>query len=362
MLYFLGDIFSSLAWAKSIYLRAFIGFIFAFSTVLFSGKPFIKYLKGKKLGESIREEGPESHFSKKGTPTMGGVLIVLSVLFTMLVIGDITNKFVGILLVSMLLFSSIGFIDDYKKFTESKKGLSGKKKILGQGLISLIAWSFIMKSGLTGERALDLSVINPVIANSHLYLGGGLMLIFIMLILVGTSNAVNITDGLDGLVIMPVIIAASILGAIAYFTGHIELSSYLNLHYIRGAGEITVFLTTLSGAGLGFLWYNFYPAQIFMGDTGSLTLGGVLGLVAIFLKQELLLPVVGLVFVIEAMSVILQVGSYKMRKKRIFKMAPIHHHFELHGLPETKVTMRFWIVALMCGIAALGMVRMRGIF
>ena len=361
MLYFLGEIFSSMAWAKSIYLRVFIGFLVAFVTVLFTGKPFIKYLKGKKLGESIREEGPESHFSKKGTPTMGGVLIVLATLFTMIVIGDIRNKFVGILLLAMLLFGAIGFIDDYKKFTESKKGLSGRKKILGQGIISLLAWGFINRSGLTGDKVLDFSIINPVFSNSSLYIGGGLMLLFIMLILVGTSNAVNITDGLDGLVIMPVIIAGSILAVIAYFSGHIELSSYLNLHYIRGAGEISVFLSTLCGAGLGFLWYNFYPAQIFMGDTGSLTLGGVLGLVAIFLKQELILPVVGLVFVIEAMSVILQVGSYKMRKKRIFKMAPIHHHFELHGLPETKVTMRFWIVALMCGIAALGMVRLRGI-
>lgn len=361
MLYFLGEMFSSMAWAKSIYLRAFIGFMLAFSTVLFAGKPFIKFLKGKKLGESIREEGPESHFSKKGTPTMGGVLIVLSVLFSMLITGDITNKFVGVLMIAMLLFGSIGFIDDYKKFTESKKGLSGRKKMLGQGLISLLAWKFIITRGLTGDKIIDYSIINPVLSDSSLYIGGGLMLVFIMVILVGTSNAVNITDGLDGLVIMPVIIAASILGVIAYFTGHIELSEYLNLHYIRGAGEITVFLTTLSGAGLGFLWFNFYPAQIFMGDTGSLTLGGVLGLVAIFLKQELLLPVVGLVFVVEAMSVILQVGSYKMRKKRIFKMAPIHHHFELQGLPETKVTMRFWILALMCGIMALGMVRMRGI-
>ncbi len=361
MLYYLGDIIDSLAWVKSIYLRAFMGFIISFAMVILAGKPFINFLKKKKLGEAIREVGPESHFSKKGTPTMGGVLIILSTLSTVVLIGDMTNKFIIMLIISMLLFSSIGFIDDYKKFTESKDGLSGKKKILGQGIISLLAWLFIVKSGLTGDVLLDLSVINPIVSNSHLYLGGGLMLLFIILILVGTSNAVNITDGLDGLAIMPVVIAASILAAIAYFTGHIEYSKYLNLYYIRGAGEITVFLTTLSGAGLGFLWYNFYPAQIFMGDTGSLTLGGILGLVAIFLKQELLLPVVGLVFVVEAVSVILQVGSYKIRRKRIFKMAPIHHHFELQGLPETKVTMRFWIVALMCGIAALGMIRMRGI-
>lgn len=361
MLYYFAKNIDALMWLKSIYLRAFLGFIISFLIVIFMGKPFIKFLKNKKMGESIRDDGPESHFSKKGTPTMGGVLIVSSIVATNLMIADLSNKFIEMLLLCMILFSAIGFVDDYKKFTESKKGLSGKKKILGQGLIAAISWIFIMKMGLTGDRILDFSIINPIFSGSLIYLGGFLMLLFIMLILVGTSNAVNITDGLDGLVIMPVIIASSILGAIAYFTGHIELSEYLNLYYISGAGEMTVYITSLIGAGLGFLWYNFYPAQIFMGDTGSLTLGGMLGLVAIFLKQELLLPIVGLVFVIEACSVIIQVGSFKVRKKRVFKMAPIHHHFELDGLPETKVTMRFWIVALMCGIAALGVVKMRGI-
>ena len=177
----------------------------------------------------------------------------------------------------------------------------------------------------------------------------------------GTSNAVNITDGLDGLAIMPMVICSAILGVVAYFTGHMELSRHLNLFYIEGSGEITVFLSAVCGAGLGFLWYNFYPAQIFMGDTGSLTLGGILGVVAILLKQELILPIIGGIFVMEALSVIIQVGSFKLRGKRVFKMAPIHHHFELCGLAETKVTMRFWIATLMFGIIALGIIRMRGI-
>ena len=197
-------------------------------------------------------------------------------------------------------------------------------------------------------------------------IGGNLMgiigmLIFILIILMGTSNAVNITDGLDGLAIMPMIICSTILGAISYFTGNVNMSEHLKLFYIPGSGEMSVFLATICGSGLGFLWYNFYPAQIFMGDTGSLTLGGVLGVVAILLKQELILPIIGGVFVMEALSVILQVGSFKLRGKRIFKMAPIHHHFELSGLAETKVTMRFWITTLIFGMVALGIIRLRGI-
>ena len=187
------------------------------------------------------------------------------------------------------------------------------------------------------------------------------MLIFILIILMGTSNAVNITDGLHGLAIMPMIICSTILGAISYFTGNVNMSEHLKLFYIPGSGEMSVFLATICGSGLGFLWYNFYPAQIFMGDTGSLTLGGVLGVVAILLKQELILPIIGGVFVMEALSVILQVGSFKLRGKRIFKMAPIHHHFELSGLAETKVTMRFWITTLIFGMVALGIIRLRGI-
>ena len=358
MLYYLAQNFEKLLAIKSITLRSAVAFLIAFIIVLQIGKPFIAYLKSKKVGEGIREEGPQTHFSKKGTPTMGGVLIVFSLVVTTLITADLTNKFIRIILVCLFLFSILGFIDDFKKFTKSKKGLSGKKKILGQILISFVAWGFVLKYRLTGVD-IDFSIVNPFIPGSYLYIGSALTLLFIMLVLIGTSNAVNITDGLDGLVIMPVIIVSTVLAAIAYFTGHIELSEYLKLYYIPGVGEVTVFLCALIGSGLGFLWYNFYPAQIFMGDTGSLTLGGILGLVAIFLKQEIMLAIIGFVFVVEAVSVILQVGSYKLRKKRIFRMAPIHHHFELEGLPETKVTMRFWILSLMCGIVGFVIIKLR---
>lgn len=361
MLYFIGSNFESLVFIKSIYLRAFISFVLSFSIVLLTGKYFINYLKIKKFGESIREDGPDSHFSKKGTPTMGGVLIISAILVTTILVNNLSNKLILIILITTIAFAAIGFTDDYKKFTVSKKGLSGKKKLLFQGLVALLVWAFVYYVGLTGDKTLDLSIINPIKSSSTLFIGGIGMFIFIQIILMGTSNAVNITDGLDGLAIMPMLICSTILGVIAYFTGHMELSKHLNLFYIVGSGEISVFLSSVTGAGLGFLWYNCYPAQIFMGDTGSLTLGGILGVIAILLKQELILPIMGFVFVLEAISVIMQVGSFKLRGKRIFKMAPIHHHFELSGIPEAKITVRFWIATLIFGIIALGIVRMRGI-
>ena len=232
--------------------------------------------------------------------------------------------------------------------------------MLFQGNIGLMVWAYLYYIGLTGRPMIDFSLIHPISAHPY-YIGAIGMFVLIQLILMGTSNAVNITDGLDGLAIMPMIICSTILGVVAYFTGHIELSSHLHLFYTVGSGELSVFLAAVTGAGLGFLWYNCYPAQIFMGDTGSLTLGGILGVIGIILKQELLLPILGFIFVLEALSVILQVGSFKLRGKRIFKMAPIHHHFELMNIPESKVTLRFWIATLIFGIIALGTIKMRGI-
>ncbi len=357
MLYYLAEKYESLTYLKSIYLRGFLGFAISLMVVMILGKPFIAYLRKEKIGDEAKDVGPETHFTKTGTPTMGGVLIVFSATITNLIVGNLSNKFNLMLLLCMLLFSAIGFLDDYRKLTVCKKGLSGRKKMIGQALIAVLTWLFIIKFGIS-ETELDFGIMNPFSKN-YLYIGAVPLLGWILLVLIGSSNAVNITDGLDGLVIMPVIIAASILGLIAYFTGHIELSQHFDLYYIAGTGEITVFLTGLIGAGLGFLWFNFYPAQIFMGDTGSLMLGGLLGVVAIFLRQELLFLLIGFVFVVEAVSVILQVGSYKMRKKRIFKMAPIHHHFELQGLAETKVTIRFWIISLLCGIGSLIILKLR---
>lgn len=361
MLYLLSEFLEEFSFLSSIYLRTFISFLLGFIIVLIFGKPFIKFLKKKKYGETIRTDGPQTHFSKKGTPTMGGVLIIGAILLSNLIAGNLKNSYMLLIISVTIMFSIIGFIDDYKKFTVNKKGLSGKKKLLGQGLIAIIVWLFITYCQTSDISGLNYSIINPFMKNSYFFIGGTGMFIFIVLVLMGSSNAVNITDGLDGLVIMPVIISSLIFAVVAYFTGHIVLSEHLNLYYINGVGELTVFLSSICGAGLGFLWYNFYPAQIFMGDTGSLTLGGILGTVAILLRQELLLPIVGAVFVIETASVIIQVASFKGRGKRVFKMAPIHHHFELKGLPETKVTMRFWIISILCGIFALGLVRMRGI-
>lgn len=361
MLYFLANHSMELSFLKSIYLRDFISFLLSFLFVLIAGKPFIQYLRKKKFGETIREEGPASHMSKKGTPTMGGVLIILSLLLTTILVSDLENSLILLLILSTLIFAGIGFIDDYKKFTVNKRGLAGKKKLLGQSSVAFLVWAYINWNGLTRSHFIDFSIISPIEVKHALYLGSIGMFILILLVVLGSSNAVNITDGLDGLAIMPTIICAAVLGVVAYFTGHVELSSHLHLYYTKGAGEITVFLSAVCGSGLGFLWYNFYPAQIFMGDTGSLALGGVLGVVAILLKQELLLPIVGAVFVLEALSVILQVGSFKLRGKRIFKMAPIHHHFELEGLAETKVTMRFWISTFLLGILALGFIKLRGI-
>ncbi|MBP9509721.1 MAG: phospho-N-acetylmuramoyl-pentapeptide-transferase [Fusobacteriaceae bacterium] len=361
MLYILSKHYAELHILSSIYLRVALAFLTSFFFMLILGKPFINYLKKKKFGESIREDGPESHFSKKGTPTMGGVLIVASILFTSIITTNITNNYIILLLLVTLLFASIGFIDDYTKFTVNKKGLSGKKKLLGQFLIAIVVWIFITYFKPDGMSHYDYAILNPLIKGSFIYVGGIGTFVFITLILMGASNAVNITDGLDGLAIMPVVISGFVFAVIAYFTGHIILSEHLNIDYAVGIGEITVFLATMCGAGLGFLWYNFYPAQIFMGDTGSLTLGGMLGTVAILLKQELLLPIVGIIFVIEAMSVIIQVFSFKVFGKRVFKMAPIHHHYELLGKHEAKVTMRFWIISIMFGTLALAIVRLRGI-
>jgi phospho-N-acetylmuramoyl-pentapeptide-transferase len=343
---------------RYISVRAIIAFFMAYLIVLLCGKPFIFWLRKKKIGDEIRELGPESHFSKQGTPTMGGVLILGSLIITTLVTGNLENYFILMLLIVTILFGIIGFVDDFIKFTKSKKGLSGKKKIIGQFFISFLVWGYLYKFPVL-EKSINFSIVNPFIKESFLYIGPILMFLFIAFVIIGGSNAVNITDGLDGLVIVPVIIVSLVLGLIAYFTGNIIWSKYLNLYYIEGCGEITVFLSALIGAGLGFLWYNFYPAQIFMGDTGSLALGGVLSTIAVFLKQEILFAIIGIVFVIEAISVILQVWSYKKRGKRIFKMAPIHHHFELQGIPETKVTARFWITTVMFAILGMLILKLR---
>ncbi|MBP6125541.1 MAG: phospho-N-acetylmuramoyl-pentapeptide-transferase [Leptotrichiaceae bacterium] len=350
MLYLLQQLFIN-KWGvlrvfKSITMRASIAFVIAFLFMMIFGKPFIAWLKKKKYGDSAREEGPQSHWSKSGTPTMGGLLIIGAMLFATSIAGNFTNKFIIFLFIITILFTTIGFYDDFLKLTKHKKGLSGKKKIFGQLIITSLTFYFIYKYGLINKE-IDFSIVNPIIKNSFLYITPVLFFIFMMFVIIGSSNAVNLTDGLDGLVSGPIIVVSLTLLIITYLTGHYEYAKYLNLYYVRDAAEMTVYLASIIGALTGFLWFNFYPAQVFMGDTGSLTLGGILGIIVIFLKQELLLPIAGFIFILEALSVMIQVWHFKTFGRRVFKMAPIHHHFEMLGIPETKVTIRFWIITIM---------------
>ncbi|MDK9580297.1 phospho-N-acetylmuramoyl-pentapeptide-transferase [Sneathia sanguinegens] len=362
MLYFIQLFFinnlSILRIFKSIAIRGAVAFFISLFIMLIFGQTFINYLRKKKMGDTIREEGPSTHFSKAGTPTMGGIMIIFSIIVSMLISGNFTNKFTIFLVLMTILFTTIGAYDDYLKLTKSKNGLSGRKKLIGQLIMTLITYIFVYHFGLV-NKTIDFAIINPFIKLSYLYIGPIVFLIFMAIVILGSSNAVNLTDGLDGLVSGPIMIVSIIFLMVSYFTGHKELAQYLNIYYIEGAGEIAVYLSSVIGAVIGFLWYNFYPAQVFMGDTGSLTLGGILGMIAIFVKQELLLPIAGFVFIMEALSVIIQVGYYKKYKKRIFRMAPIHHHFEMGGLAETKVTIRFWIVTIITCIIAFMILKIR---
>ncbi len=362
MLYLLQSLFIN-SWGifrifRSITIRASIAFVIAFLFMLIFGKPFIKWLKKKKYGDTAREEGPKNHFSKAGTPTMGGLLIIGAIIFSTLIAGNFTNKFVIFLFIITILFTTIGFYDDYLKLTRHKNGLSGKKKILGQLIITVITFVFIYRFGII-NKTLDFSIVNPLIKESFIYITPLFFFVFMMFVIIGSSNAVNLTDGLDGLVSGPIIIVSVTLLIITYLTGHYDYAKYLNLYHIRDAAEMTVYLAAVIGALIGFLWYNFYPAQMFMGDTGSLTLGGILGIIVIFLKQELLLPIAGLIFILEAFSVMIQVWHYKTFKRRVFKMAPIHHHFEMLGIPETKVTIRFWITTIMMCLLTFVILKLR---
>lgn len=352
------DNFGILRIFKSITIRASIAFFLALIFVLVLGKPFIAWLKKKKYGDTVREEGPQSHFSKSGTPTMGGLLIIGGILFATAICGNFSNKFIVFLFFITILFSLIGFYDDYLKLTKHKNGLSSKKKIIGQLIITVITFVFIWKYGLINPR-IDFSIVNPILKNSYFYITPILFFVFMAVVIIGSSNAVNLTDGLDGLVTGPIIIVCFTLAIITYLTGHIEYAKYLNLNYVVDSGEMVVFLVAIIGASIGFLWYNFYPAQVFMGDTGSLTLGGLLAIVVIFIKQELLLPITGFIFIVEALSVMIQVWHYKKFGRRVFRMAPIHHHFELLGIPETKVTIRFWIISILMSLLTFLILKLR---
>lgn len=321
------------------------------------GEPLIRYLKRVQSdGQPIREDGPESHFSKKGTPTMGGIMILFSVLISALLWMDLSNMFVLATLFVMFSFGLLGFLDDYLKIRyKNSKGVPGRVKLIWQILISLIA-TLIVYSATPVEHATTLTF--PFFKTLAMDLSW-FYFVFAIVVITGSSNAVNLTDGLDGLAIGPVMIASACFGLISYLVGNAIFSSYLQITNIPGSGELTVICAAVIGASLGFLWYNAPPAQIFMGDVGSLALGGLLGVISVIIKHEIVLAIIGGLFVVEALSVIIQVISFKTRKKRVFKMAPLHHHFEKVGWSETKVVMRFWILATIFALIGLATLKLR---
>ncbi|MES2984072.1 MAG: phospho-N-acetylmuramoyl-pentapeptide-transferase [Pseudomonadota bacterium] len=322
------------------------------------GPKLIRWLKVKQQGgQPIRDDGPESHLlTKKGTPTMGGLMMLFAVTVSTLLWADITNHYVWIALFVTLGYGGIGFADDYLKVSKKNhKGLSGKKKLIAQFAIGLAAavWvSMVTPDSLNHHLAL------PFLKNVLLNLGI-LYFPFVVLVLVGASNAVNLTDGLDGLAIVPIMIAAACFALIAYLVGNTVYASYLHIDFVPGAGELAVFCAAMIGAGLGFLWYNAPPAMVFMGDTGSLAFGGSLGTVAVICKHEIVLAIIGGLFVLEAVSVMIQVASFKLTGKRVFRMAPIHHHFEKLGWKESTVVIRFWIIAVILALIGLSTLKLR---
>ena len=317
----------------------------------------IKNLKKYKIGQVIRNDGPKTHQVKSGTTTMGGIIILLSLLISTLLWARLDNNFIMWLIAATIYFGMIGFIDDYLKLVKKNpKGLSAKKKLLFQSLFAILVIAYLYLYPTNTQYATSLNI--PYLKTTFVEMSF-LYFILIFLVIVGSSNAVNLTDGLDGLATGNIIIAAVTLAIFSYLIGHSHISSYLKVPYVAGAGEISVFLTALFGSGLGFLWYNSYPAEIFMGDTGSLCLGGLLGLSAVFIKQELILFIVGGIFVAEALSVMIQVSVFKRTQKRVFRMAPLHHHFELGGLAETKVTIRFWIIGIVLAIISIASLKLR---
>jgi phospho-N-acetylmuramoyl-pentapeptide-transferase len=319
------------------------------------GPWLIRYLRKERIGQYVRDDGPSEHLSKVGTPTMGGLLILFSITIATLLWADLTNFYIWIALLVTVGFGAIGFLDDYLKLIKKESaGLQGHSKILLQSTIALVVAGLLYI-----QPDFDTHITIPFLKEVRLDLGWGYILLAV-LVIVGTSNAVNLTDGLDGLAIGSMTVATATYLIFSYVAGHITIATYLQIPYVPGCGELAVLCGAVIGAGMGFLWFNAYPAEIFMGDVGSLPLGGILGTVAVVTKQEILLVLVGGLFVMEALSVIFQVGFFKMTNgRRIFKMAPLHHHFELKGWPEPKVIVRFWLIAIVLGLLSLSTLKLR---
>jgi phospho-N-acetylmuramoyl-pentapeptide-transferase len=356
LLYPLHEIFSPFNVFRYITFRTAWATITALMIAFLMGPWLIKKLREFKVGQQIRDDGPKSHLNKAGTPTMGGILIVGAIVISTILWTDLKNKYVWLLLFTTISLGILGFVDDYLKIKRAEsKGLSAKYKFLWQIIIGLIVGLFLY----VDPKDPNSSMLSIPFFKGRLIDLGFFYIPFAVVVIVGASNAVNLTDGIDGLATGLVGIAAMANAAFVYISGHVQFSKYLQVLYLPGTGELTVFCGAMLGACLGFLWYNSFPAEVFMGDVGSLSLGGALGALAVITKHEIVLTLVGGIFVIEALSVIFQVGAFKLTGKRVFKMAPIHHHFELKGWPEPKVIIRFWIVGIILALLSLSILKLR---
>ena len=341
---------------KYLTLRTILSVLTSLFISFILGPYLINHLTNKQIAQSIRDDGPEAHLNKIGTPTMGGLLILLSIIFSTLCWGDISNRYILVVLIVTFLFGIIGLIDDYRKVIHNNpKGLSPLYKYSAQSIVALAAAIYLYQ---TATLPVETQLLVPFFKD-YVFDLSWLYVVLVYFVVVGSSNAVNLTDGLDGLAILPTVMVSGALAIFAYLSGHISFSNYLGIPYIPGVGEVAVFCGAMVGAGLGFLWFNTYPAQVFMGDIGALSLGAALGIVAVVTRQELVLFIMGGVFVVETLSVVLQVASYKLTGRRIFKMAPLHHHYELKGWPEPRVIVRFWIITVILILVGLASLKIR---
>ncbi|HAZ78763.1 MAG TPA: phospho-N-acetylmuramoyl-pentapeptide-transferase [Porticoccaceae bacterium] len=353
---YLSNFYSPFSVVQYLTLRGILAVITALIISWVAGPWVIQKLNDLQMGQAIRSDGPQSHLKKAGTPTMGGALILLAMFVSILFWADLSNRYVWIVLGTTLAFGLVGWVDDYRKVVEKNpRGLTARWKYLWQSLFGLTAASALY---YTAQLPAETELIVPFFKDIALQMGPAYILLTYFVI-VGTSNAVNLTDGLDGLAILPAVMVSGALGLIAYLTGNYQFASYLHIPFISGTGELLIISAALCGAGLGFLWFNTYPAMVFMGDIGSLALGAALGVMAVIVRQELVLVIMGGVFVMETLSVILQVASFKLTGKRIFRMAPIHHHFELKGWPEPRVIVRFWIITVVLVLVGLATLKIR---
>lgn len=360
MLYSLADYLSQFHSGFNVFqyltMRGILGVLTALLISLVIGPSMIRYLSSYNIGQSVRDDGPKSHFSKAGTPTMGGALILVAIVVSTLLWSDLSSRFVWVVLFVIIGFGGIGWVDDYKKIVHrNSKGLASRWKYFWQSVFGLGAALVLFN---TAQFPIETQLIVPFVKDILIDLGW-MYVVLTYFVIVGCSNAVNLTDGLDGLAILPTVLVGGALGVFAYLTGNFNFSVYLGIPYVPGVGEMVIFCGAIVGAGFGFLWFNTYPAQVFMGDVGALALGAALGVVAVIVRQELVLFIMGGIFVVETMSVVLQVASFKLTGRRIFRMAPLHHHFELKGWPEPRIIVRFWIITVVLVLIGLASLKVR---